>query len=222
MPENSQRHSGAQAGRTPTVHSHWWSVSSSCLANPTGHQREQLRKGIKGWYSDDPYGYMALVPCGRGGQLLGPASVLSIELTSRSPAQLDLLAALCAHVISRTRRRKAPRIYTSYQDVKPLLDLLLGRRTQRSERRSKFTPLPELEALVQVLGDEVDNLTTSWKPRRSTVAMKRADDLSRLARKPNRGIRPDDWTGLGIEDVITMAEALGRLRQRGGRAEEAS
>lgn len=190
-------------------YTNWWSTDASC--SPAWNEAQlakELRKNPQ--YVDDPHGYMALIPCTRDGKVDGPGRLLSIEMTTRSPSQLELLAVLCAHVIARADGERQPLVYTDCQDVDSLLDLLLGRRRQRkASRRRKFEPLPDLISLIEVLGDEVDYVHSCWQPRCYTPALRIADNLANLVRRPRlQSIGPDDWAETSFEEILDMARTI--------------
>jgi hypothetical protein len=185
----------------------WWATDGSLKPKVTAQRLAYFQRQNPS-YTDDPYGYMALVPCLRDGERDGPGRVVRIELTTRSPSQLELLSVLCAHVVARADGEVQPLIYTDCQDTDSLLDLMLGRRVQRVGRRGKFRPLPELVALLEALGGEVDYVHSKWLPRRHHPALVFADNLANHARDPRGDIGPDDWSEVDFNDVLHMAHEI--------------
>ncbi|MEV7675009.1 hypothetical protein [Streptomyces sp. NPDC088752] len=189
----------------------WWATDGSLKPKMTAQRLAHQQKKSPG-YTDDLHGYMALIPCGEDGTVRGPGRLVTVELASRSPSQLELLAVLCAHVLACAEDQwEQPLIYTDCSDTGELLDRLLGLRTKRPGRRQKnFKPLPELLAVIEALGDEVDYLHTEWRPRRSNPALRRADDLTHVRYKPSADLQPEDWIDTPFQEVLSLAKEIGK------------
>lgn len=193
----------------PAATTHWAVDASILSLMDEEHLAAERRKNPS--FIDDPTGHLALVPCAEGGAVSGTALRIKInEPAVRSPPQMEMVAVLCAHALTRAVAPSPPTVYTDLTTCGPgikKLPLRINRRTG-----SKKPWMPELRHIFDLLGPaEFQLVQAAWIPRKSTPAMALADALSKMHRRQSASEVPVPdgcWIDLPFNTVVEQMKRI--------------